>query len=183
MKKILGGLFFVAGVALFFASCNDGIDYEKIRMEELALLQRYIDQEYPGEEPTSSGLYYFNEEGTGVVEDSIKLGDRVQIYYAMWVLGENAEGVLDSNIVRQSSGYLQGHRYEPLSFVVGKGSTKLTGLEEAMTYMHPGTKSHLVINSELAYGQNGDGGYVGMFKTILMEVEVYKVISSETPTE
>ncbi len=183
MKKIFGGLFFVAGVALFFASCNDGIDYEKIRMEELALLQRYIDQEYPGEEPTSSGLYYFNEEGTGVVEDSIKLGDRVQIYYATWVLGEDADGVLDSLLVDQSSGYLQGHRYEPMSFTVGAGST-VAGLEEAITYMHPGTKSHLVINSELAYGQNGvPSGGIGMFKTILMEVEVYKVISSETPTE
>ena len=187
MKKIFGGLFFVAGVALFFASCNDGIDYEKIRMEELALLQRYIDQEYPGEEPTSSGLYYFNEEGTGVVEDSIKLGDRVQIYYATWLLGEDADGVLDSLLVDQSSGYISGHRYEPNTYIVGTSDPNfkaIAGLEEAFLYMHPGTKSHLVINSELAYGQNGvPSGGIGMFKTILMEVEVYKVISSETPTE
>lgn len=181
MKKIFGGLFFVAGIALFLAACNDGIDYEKIRLEELALLQRYIDQEHSGAEPTSSGLYYFNEEGTGVVEDTINLGDRVQIFYATWVLGEDADGVLDSLLVDQSTGYLQGQRYEPMSFTVGAGGT-IAGLEEAITYMHPGTKSHLVINSELAYGQNGTGS-VGMFKTILMEVEVYKVIPLETAPE
>lgn len=181
MKKIFGGLFFVAGIALFLAACNDGIDYEKIRLEELALLQRYIDQEHSGAEPTSSGLYYFNEEGTGVVEDTINLGDRVQFFYATWVLGEDADGVLDSLLVDQSTGYLQGQRYEPTSFTVGAGST-VAGLEEAITYMHPGTKSHLVINSELAYGQNGTGS-VGMFKTILMEVEVYKVIPLETAPE
>ena len=183
MKKIFAGLFFIAGTIVFFASCNDGIDYEKLRREELAILQEYIDQEHPGAEPTSSGLYYFNEEGTGVLEDSIKPGDQVQIFYAIWGLEKNSEGVLDSFPVSESSGYTEGYRYEPMSFIVGSGTTGLTGLEEAVTYMHPGTHSHLVINSELAYGQRGDGAYVGMFQTLLMEVEVYKVIPLETPEE
>lgn len=181
MKKIFGGLFLVGGIILFFSACNDGIDYEKIRLEELAILQRYIDQEYPDLEATPSGLYYFNEEGTGVLEDSIKLGDGVQIFYATWVLGEDEDGVLDSLLVDQSIGYLSGQRYEPLAFTVGTGSV-ISGLDEAMTYMHPGTKSHLIINSELAYGQSGSGS-VGMFKTLLMEVEVYKVIPLETAPE
>lgn len=174
MKKILAGLFLMIGATVFFA-CNKGIDYEKLRREELATLQDYIDRVHPGAEPTASGLYYFNEEGTGS-GDTIKLGDQVQIYYATWSL-YTAE---DSVLVDQTSGYLEGYRYEPFEFTVGAGST-IKGLEEAIQYMQPGTKSHLVINSELAYGQNGSGN-IGMFQTVLMEVEVYKVIPFDTGT-
>ncbi|WP_167618913.1 FKBP-type peptidyl-prolyl cis-trans isomerase [Maribellus sediminis] len=174
MKKILSGLLFISGLALLF-SCSDGIDYEKIRREELANLKLYIDNVHPGAEPTASGLYYFNEEGTGH-GDTIKLGDQVQIYYATWALYDGTDSVL----VDQTNGYLLGHRYEPYKFIPGAG-TSIAGLEEAITYMQPGTRSHLVINSELAYGQNGStSGGIGMFQTILMEVEVYKVIPRET---
>lgn len=181
MKKIFAGLFLVAGAIVFFASCNNGIDYEKLRREELAILKEYVDQEYPDAEPTASGLYYFNEEGTGSLEDTIKLGDQVQIYYATWVLDKLSDGTLDSFLVDQSSGYLEGHRYEPLKFTVGAGTT-VAGLDEGITYMHPGTRSHLIINSALGYGQSGSGT-VGMFQTLLMEVEVYKVTPLQTSTE
>jgi len=174
MKKILAGLFLILGTTAFW-SCRDGIDYEKMRREELAILNDYIDRVHPGAEPTASGLYYFNEEGTGE-GDTIKLGDQVQIYYATWAL-QTSE---DSFLVDQTSGYLDGYRYEPFSFYVGAGST-IQGLEEAIQYMQPGTRSHLVINSALAYGQQGSGS-IGMFQTVLMEVEVYKVIPFETET-
>ena len=172
MKKILSGLLLISATTIFW-SCKDGIDYEKLRREELATLKEYIDRVHPGAEPTASGLYYFNEEGTGS-GDTIKLGDQVQIYYATWAL-YTAE---DSVLVDQTSGYLDGYRYEPFSFYVGAGGT-ISGLEEAIQYMQPGTRSHLVINSELAYGQNGSGT-IGMFQTVLMEVEVYKVVPFET---
>ncbi len=161
-------------VLTFFGiySCNKGVDYEQMRQDELAILEDYIDRVHPGAEPTASGLYYFNEEGTGS-GDTIKLGDRVQIYYATWIL-VSAE---DSFLVDETNGYLEGHRYDPYQFTVGAG-TSITGLEEAITYMQPGTRSHLVINSELAYGQNGSGS-VGMFQTVLMDIEVYKVIPLE----
>lgn len=178
MKKILTGMFFLVSLVGFFA-CSDGIDYEKMRREELATLNEYLAAKHPNAEPTKSGLYYFNEPGTGE-GDTIKLGDEVQIYYATWVLLKNSDGELDSTLVDQSSGYLDGHRYEPLAFVAGRGTT-ISGLEEGVTYMQPGTKSRLVINSALAYGQNGSG-LVGMFQTVLMEVEVYKVVPLETTT-
>ena len=175
MKKILAGLFFGAAVIGIFG-CNNGVDYEKMRREELTILKDYIDQVHPDAEATASGLYYFNEEGTGNLEDTIKLGDNVQVFYATWVL----ISAQDSFLVDQTSGYLEGHRYEPLSFTVGNRDV-VTGLDEAIQYMYPGTRSHLVINSELAYGQNGSGT-VGMFQTILMEVEVYKVTHAATTT-
>lgn len=179
MKKILKGMFVLISAVGFFA-CSDGIDYEKLRRNELALLDEYIAAKHPGAEETKSGLYYFNEPGTGE-GDTIKLGDEVQIFYATWVLKRNEDKELDSVLVDQSSGYLSGHRYEPLEFTAGAGTT-IAGLEEGVTYMQPGTKSRLVINSELAYGQSGSGS-VGMFQTVLMEVEIYKVIPLEVPEE
>ncbi len=179
MKKTLGIIFMVFGAIAFFA-CDDSIDYEKIRKEELAILDDYMAMNHPGVEPTASGLYYVNEVGTGS-GDTIKYGDRVQIFYATWVLNSAIGIEDDSTLVDESSGYLEGHRYEPLTFIVGGGSV-LKGLEEAATYMQEGTKSHLIINSELAYGQQGSTG-VGMFKTILMEVEVYKVFPLDTGEE
>ena len=174
MKNILKVLFVVV-VFIGIYSCNKGIDYEKMRQAELAILNEYISLHDEFEE-TASGLYYYNEPGTGS-GDTIKMGDQVQIFYATWVLEKNSNGDLDSIPVDQTNGYDEGYRYEPYKFTVGAGKS-VTGLEEAVTYMQPGTKSHLVINSELAYGQNGSGS-VGMFQTVLMEVEVYKVIPLE----
>lgn len=168
MKKTLSIIFVVLGAVAFFA-CDDGIDYEKMRKEELKILDNYIDRVHSGAEALPSGLYYFNEEGTGS-GDTINPGDQVQIFYATWAL----DSPTDSTLVDETEGYLKGHRYEPYIFVVGSGNS-IKGLEEAMTYMQQGTRSHLVINSELAYGQQGSGSSIGAFQTILMEVEVYKV--------
>lgn len=174
MKKTLAAIFVALG-AIAFMACDDTIDYEKMRKEELKILDDYLAISHPGAEPTGSGLYYFNEEGTGE-GDTIKPGDQVQIYYATWVL----ESATDSTLIDQTAGFLNGHRYEPYSYVVGAG-TAISGLEEATTYMQSGTHSYLVINSELAYQQRGSGdGAVGPFETILMEVEVYKVIPLDT---
>jgi len=174
MKNILKASFIVV-VFIGIYSCNKGIDYEKMRQEELAILDEYISLHDEFEE-TASGLYYYNEPGTGS-GDTIKVGDQVQIYYATWVLYKNSDNQLDSLPVDETIGYADGYRYDPYQFTVGAGSS-ITGLEEGITYMQPGTKSHLVINSELAYGQNGSGS-VGMFQTVMMEIEVYKVIPLE----
>lgn len=170
MKKLVLFVTALLLIPAFFACDNGGIDYEKMRQEELAILQEYIDRVYPGLEPTSSGLYYVNEPGTGS-GDTIQVGDQVQIFYATWVL----RSATDSILIDQSEGYLDGHRYEPLTVTVGAGNV-VSGLDEGLTYMQEGTKSHLIINSELAYQQSGSGdGTVLPFETILMEVEVYKV--------
>ena len=178
MKKILAGMFFLLTAVGFFA-CSSGIDYEKLRREELAILDRYIEENYPDAEPTRSGLYYINEEGTGS-GDTIQLGDQVDIFYATWVLYESND-TLYTGLVDQSSGYLDGQRYEPYRFYPGAGGS-IAGLEEGIRYMQPGTRSTLIINSALAYGQSGSGS-VGMFQTIIMEVEVYKVKPADSGEE
>ena len=164
MKRFLTGLILASVVIAFFA-CDDDNSLEELRMEELEKLDVFIAENYPDSVPRVSGLYYIESvKGEG---ELLKAGDRVQIFYATWTL--------DSTLVDESSGYTSGHRFEPLEFTVGGGEV-IQGLEQAAIYMQLGTTANLVISSELAYGQNGDGtGFIPGFTSLLMEVEVYKV--------
>ncbi len=166
IKHVFTALIFAVAVAGFFA-CGDDNSLEELRNNELAILDAYMKENYPDAEPTSSGLYFIEvKKGTG---DTIEIGDQVQIYYATWTI--------DSLLLDQSVGYLDGYRYEPFTVNVGSG-TSIAGLEEALTYMQKGSVANLVIDSKLAYGQDGNtysDPYVPGFTTLLMQVEVYKI--------
>jgi FKBP-type peptidyl-prolyl cis-trans isomerase FkpA len=172
MKQFFA-IFILASVVIAFSACNKSDNsLEKMRESELAMLDEFMRTNYPNEEPTPSGLYYIEQiEGHG--DSLIRPGDRVQVFYATYTL--------DSILVDESSGYTNGHRFEPLEFVVGAGTT-ISGMEEGVTYMKLGGKATMVINSELAYGQNGTGS-VGGFTTLFMEVEVFKVYPFIVPEE
>ena len=172
MKQFFA-IFTLLSLVIAFSACNkDYNSLEKMRENELAMLDEYMRTNFPEEEPLPSGLYYIEQiEGYG--DSLIRPGDRVQIFYATYTI--------DSVLVDESSGYTNGHRFEPLEFVVGAGSV-ISGLEEGVTYMKLGGVASLVINSELGYGQNGSGS-IGGFETLLMEVEVYKVYPFIIPEE
>jgi FKBP-type peptidyl-prolyl cis-trans isomerase FkpA len=176
MKQIFAVLLLIL-VVVAFSSCNkDDNGLEKMRESELAILDEYIANTHPDSLPKSSGLYYIEEiEGHG--DSLIRGGDNIQIFYATWRL----DSPTDSTLIDQSQGYLEGQRYEPKTFVVGT-SAVISGLDEAVTYMREGGKAHLVLPSEIAYGQQGSGA-VGGFTTLLMEVEVYKVYPFIVPEE
>lgn len=164
MKRF--SLIAIAGIvaSIAFFSCKDNNNLEKYRKEELALLNAYISTNYPNEQPKPSGLYYIEEtKGTG---DSIKIGDRVQIFYATWSV--------DSILLDETSGFTKGYEFEPFEFIVGSGKA-IAGLDEAATYMQQGTVANLVIPSELAYGQNGNSSGIVGFTTLLMQVKVDKI--------
>lgn len=169
----ISGLLVLVAVILF-SSCRDNNNgYERLRKNELAILDSFITVHNYSEYKKPSGLYYIEiQEGIG---DTIQVGDQVQIFYSTWTL----DAADDSTLVDESAGYSLGHRFEPFEFIVGEGNS-ITGLEEAATYMTKGTKARLVIPSELAYGQNGSYSVSG-FTTLLMEVEVYKVFHSDLP--
>ena len=168
MKRSIFFLPFLVIAAIAFFSCDNN-DLGKQRKVELERLDEFIQNNYSDSLPKASGLYYI-ELQAGNVEDTIHAGDRVQIFYATWTI--------DSTLVDQTNGYLLDQRYEPFEFTVGAGDA-IQGLEEAVTYMHPGGKANLVIPSELAYGQNGTYGVAG-FTTLLMQVEIYKVYPLDT---
>lgn len=175
MKRFFAGLI-LASVVIAFSACSKDNSLEKLRENELQKLDEYIRVNYPDSLPRSSGLYYI-EEITGYGDSLIRIGDRVQMFYATWLI--------DSLLIDESSGYSNGYRFEPYEFIVGSSGTQggpIVGLDEAVINMREGGKSHLILPSELAYGQSGSGT-VGSFATLLMEIEVYKVYPAIIPEE
>jgi hypothetical protein len=173
MKRIITGVFFAAiAVALF--SCKDN-SLEKQRQNELKKLDEFIRAHYAEVERKPSGLYYIElEEGTG---DSIKMGDRVQVFHEIYTL--------DSILVTAT-----GH-YEPLELTVLPPTelssspnyvSELKALNEALTYMKKGSKARLIFDSQIGFGQYGSYG-IGGFTPLMMEVEVYKVFPAQIPEE
>lgn len=177
VKNVFAILIFTVAAVGFFA-CGDDNSLEELRNNELAELDTYIKANYPNVKPKSSGLYYIEvKKGSG---DSINIDDVVQIYYAIWDI--------DSTLKYQTSGYIDGYRFEQEEFKVKPANTlspeyaehllQTPGLHEAITYMQPGTVANVVLNSGLAFGQNGlMNNYIQIsgFTSILVQVEVYKV--------
>lgn len=173
MRYLTSGLLVII-LAATIIGCKDN-DIGKQRERELKKLEEYIRDNYSGKEPTASGLYFFElQAGVG---DSIRINDKVQIFYDLYTL--------DSSYVAGSG------QFEPLQLVVlpptqlgssAEEVSELKGLHEALTYMKKGSKARLILPSELAFGQYGTYG-VGGFTTLLMEVEVYKVFPFTDPNE
>jgi FKBP-type peptidyl-prolyl cis-trans isomerase len=165
MIRIIPFFVFIVSV-LFFFSCKEN-SLEKQRQNELRKLGEFMRAHYPGVSPKPSGLYYFEiEPGTG---DSIKIGDRVQIFH---------------ETMRLDSGYItHTGPYEPLELIVYPASqlstsatsiSNIRALHEALTYMKKGSKALLIFDSQLGFGQMGVIGMVPSFTSVMMEVEVYK---------
>ena len=114
----------------------------------------------------SGGVYMqIVYKGTG---DSIKIGDRVQIYYRTWLIDST---LIDYNVTPQ------GHYYDPLEFDVTppNGSSVVEGLNEGIKFMQQGTVAGLIVPSQIGYGQSGYQ-LVPAFSTLLFEIRVHKVI-------
>lgn|SRR5690554_3927762 len=175
MKRILTAIL-LSTLAITFFSCKEN-SLEKQRKNELKKLDEFIRAHYAEVDRKPSGLYYIElEAGTG---DSIKMGDRVQVFYEIFSLeGES----------QMASG-----RYEPLSLTVlpptelSSSATyvnELKALNEALTYMKKGSKARLIFDSNLGFGQYGSPSYgIGGFAPLMMEVEVYKVYPAQAPGE
>ena len=104
MKQFFA-VFILASAVLVFSACNNKDNsLEKLRENELATLAEYISIHHTDSLAKPSGLYYI-EEITGQGDSLIRGGDRVQVYYATWII--------DSTLIDQSQNYLQGGRYEP----------------------------------------------------------------------
>lgn len=158
MRKVVFFFALTASVLVLAVSCKDGLDLDKLRAEELEALEEFIAANNITVEPKESGLYYIErEKGTG---DSIKLGDRVKIFYT---------GMFIDSTIFDATG-----TYEPFEFIVGSSSV-ITGMSEGLTYMTQGGKATLIIPSNLAYGATNNTTLgIPRFSTLIFDVEVYK---------
>ncbi len=106
---------------------------------------------------TKSGLQYqVLKEGKG---EKAKLTDTVEVQY----VGTLIDGTeFDSSIKRG----------KPAEFQVNQ---VIPGWGEALQLMNPGTKLHLVIPSELAYGENGAAPQIQPNSVLIFDVELLSI--------
>jgi FKBP-type peptidyl-prolyl cis-trans isomerase FkpA len=127
--------------------------------KEQADLLQYLKDNGINQEPLPSGLIYIEtKKGNGPKPES---GKEVSVHYTgMFMNGK----VFDSSI----------ERGEPISFPVGKGRV-IPGWDEGIMLMNVGGKARLIIPSFLAYGDQGAGGVIPPFSTLIFEVELVSV--------
>ena len=91
------------------------------------------------------------------------LGNTVLVHYTGWIAKpDNTPGrQIDSSVDRK----------QPLQFTVGLHQV-IKGFEEAATHMQVGQKSHVIIPSELAYGEHGVGLFILPHATLIFDIEL-----------
>lgn len=130
--------------------------------DNAATSQAYLDEnaEKDGVTVTDSGLQYRElESGDGATP---KANDSVEVHY---------EGTLIDGTVFDSS-YERG---EPVTFKVGQ---VIEGWQEALQLMSEGDTWEVVIPSELAYGEHGQGP-IGPNQALVFKVELLGISADE----
>ncbi len=140
-----------------FAEYVEDADRKTIeRLEaEQARLNKEIDNRYPGNVRTPSGLkYVITKEGVGT--ETPKNGQKVTVHYT----GTLMDGrIFDSSV----------HRGSPVDFKIGE---VIDGWNEALVTMHKGEKRTLIIPPELGYGVYGVPNVIPPNSTIIFDVEL-----------
>ena len=125
------------------------------KAESQAFLDKNKTQE--GVQVTASGLQYkVITTGSGKAPLA---SDNVTVHY----IGKLTDGTVFDNSVE---------RGEPATFGVGQ---VIPGWTEALQLMHEGDKWLLFIPHDLAYGEQGAGGVIPPYATLIFEVELIKV--------
>ncbi|OPZ99703.1 MAG: FK506-binding protein [Bacteroidetes bacterium ADurb.Bin408] len=128
------------------------------RNEELPALEKYLKRNNITIAPTSSGLYYIEQQrGKG---KKPTVGQVVVVHY---------KGMLINGQVFDSS----YNRNQPISFKIGSGQV-IEGFEEGIAQMREGGKAQLIIPSAIGYGDN-ELENIPPYSTLIYEVELVKV--------
>lgn len=169
---------FVAMLAIVVASCKTPTGQAQRDLEK-ELLTKYIGKYHPTVNPKRSGLYFIETKaGSTAVEDTIKAGDLVEVFYSGYLIeDDDTVGIRDGY---QFDSLPDG--FEPFSFTVGAGGV-IAGWDEAMTYMKDGSEAKLVIPSKLAYSSQAQNG-IPSYSPLVFYIKIYKVYRStdEWPT-
>lgn len=138
----------------YFSKCQSK-KFEKNKGEGATFLSG--NKTKPGVVTTASGLQYLIiKEGTGPIPTA---NDKVKTHYHGTLIGGK---VFDSSV----------DRGEPITFPV---NGVIKGWTEALQLMKVGSKWKLFIPYDLAYGEQGAGGSIEPFSTLIFEVELLAI--------
>lgn len=164
---------------ILFQSClKDKAEEEKAL--EMRILNDYIQKNYDTIQPTPSGLYYIEElEGGGIAPGA---GDYVVLNYTLMTLSdERVRTTTDSVIAKEEDIYSAWRLYGPETLQLT--GTIIPGLYEGLLNMQEGGKSRLIFPSSLGWGSGGIYSPVPPFSSIIIDLELKKVIKSITNYE
>lgn len=144
---------------------------EAIKNAETTNREKYIADHKLLLKTTPSGLKY------RITQPSLKrkplAGDTLLVNYT----GRTLDGkVFDSSIQAnaQKAGLQQeGRTYEPLEVVAGAGGV-IKGWEEGLLLLNEGSKAEMIIPSDLAYGEQGNGD-IPPYSTLIFDLELVKI--------
>jgi FKBP-type peptidyl-prolyl cis-trans isomerase FkpA len=146
-------------VVQFFVHMKTIEDPANLMAKEQESLKKYIQANNITVAPTASGIYYVEKEkGKGMKIDS---GVMVKIHF-------------DVSLIDGKQIFSTRERGEPIEFEYGKRfDTK--GLEEAIKLTTKGTKAKVIVPSELAFGERGQGSLVPAYSTLIYDIEIANV--------
>lgn len=132
---------------------------EKLTEAEFTLLSNYIKNNNIQEKPQTSGMYYLESvKGRG---NKAENGNTVEVHYKLFnIKGE----VIDSSLERGKT----------FTFKLGAGEV-IQGWELGLKMMNQGTKSTLIIPSNLAYGSKGKDGIIPPNTTLVFDIELISI--------
>ncbi len=127
---------------------------------EAKIMEDFAKKNFPTATKTQYGMYrVVVKEGAG---EMIKSGQTATVDYT----GKTMDGkIFDSSVGKP------GPKFQ---VPVGQGSV-IPGWEQALVMMKKGEKAIFFIPSNLAYGEQGAGGTIGPFSSLIFEMEVLDV--------
>ncbi len=133
---------------------------EEKRKNESKLIDDYVAKNMAGAVKGQGGLYYkVIKAGTG---ETIKAGQTATVEYT----GKFLDGkVFDTSVGKP------GPKFE---IQVGQGAV-IPGWEVTLSMMRKGEKALVVIPSSMAYGEQGSGGVIPPFASLVFEMEILDV--------
>ncbi len=132
---------------------------EVLKQNEHSILSNYLINNNINIKPTETGLYFENV--TTGIGPLAKDGDLVTVNFAIKLL--NGTEIFSS----KSSG-------EPVVFELGK-PFDTEGMNEAVRMMKAGGSAHLIMPSNLAFGERGRAKIIPPFSPLICDVDLLKI--------
>lgn len=130
--------------------------------EELANLEKYLEENHIEVEPTGSGLYFIETEiGSG---RKPKEGEWIKVHFSL--------SLLDNQPIYTT------FDTEPRMAEYGK-TFENQGFTEALSMMSKGSRAQLIIPSNIAFGEKGRGDIVPPYSTLLYDVQLVDILTAD----
>ena len=150
------------------AMAEKNAEMEIRKNEEGKTLSKYLEDNKIKGSPTATGLYYIEStKGNG---KKPKMGDTVKVNYTGRLLDGTIFDTSSEAAAKESGTYNPQRPYEPIQFVLGAGQV-IRGWDEGIALMSSGAKGKLIIPSNIAYGETGQGP-IPPYAPLIFEVEL-----------